>query len=275
MKLFFLIISLFVFNYAEPIASKYGAIPHDSFVHTPDPELDFHLIEGVKEYDFYKSYPLCLHPIKDQGVCGSCYAFSTLLSIRTRYCTKAPTTPDLSEQEIVSCPFGPSNLGGCVGGYLKKTCQHIENLGVHSDPDYPYVQKNNPIPATCERMELVGLDTWTVKFWGCKEYSGEDEMMAAILQDGPIATEIMVYDDFVDHHDDSIYIHIPKENEKGNIHFIVIYGWGEEVVNNSVIKYWLVENSWGDRWGVGGRGKVQKGVNTAEIEKYSLGPKIY
>ena len=67
---------------------------------------------------------------------------------------------------------------------------------------------------------------------------------------------------------------IKKEgkNEKGvkpweyTNHAVVCVGWGEEIINENVVKFWILKNSWGDQWGEKGYFRINRGVNMASVE---------
>ena len=49
-------------------------------------------------------------------------------------------------------------------------------------------------------------------------------------------------------------------------HAVVCVGWGEEYINGQIVKYWILKNSWGIRWGLNGYFKMRRGNNNGGIE---------
>ena len=75
--------------------------------------------------------------VKDQGQCGSCWAFSALAAIESSYLVSSDTTYDLSEQQMVDCVYSRS---GCEGGWMDTTYDYIlaNDRGVQTESNYPY-----------------------------------------------------------------------------------------------------------------------------------------
>ena len=91
---------------------------------------------------------------------------------------------------------------------------------------------------------------------------GDEQIRREIWRWGPVATGIRVYPDFYTFNAaQDIY----KWNNKGpqvGGHAVVILGWGEE----KGVKYWIVRNSWGTKWGDGGYFRMARGINECGIE---------
>ena len=79
--------------------------------------------------------------VKNQGQCGSCWAFSTTAVIESAHKVKYPasTILNLSEQELVSCDRRNS---GCNGGWMTNAFRYVmKNAGLHSEANYPYTAR--------------------------------------------------------------------------------------------------------------------------------------
>jgi C1A family cysteine protease len=77
-------------------------------------------------------------PVKDQGKCGSCWAFSTTGSIESAYWIKNGAEIQLSEQQLVDCTVSYGN-NGCGGGLVEYAYHYIENVPLETEAQYPYV----------------------------------------------------------------------------------------------------------------------------------------
>jgi len=88
-----------------------------------------------------------------------------------------------------------------------------------------------------------------------------------IYQFGPNLSGFIIYSDFMDNYDGkSIYMGPAKDSEPQGGHAIRVVGWGEEMVNNEVVPYWWIANSWGENWGLGGYFKMKMGIKECELE---------
>ncbi len=77
-----------------------------------------------------------MNPVRDQGDCGSCYAFAAVAVIEGRYAIKKGSKVQLSEQQIVDC--SPEDFG-CDGGLPSKSMNYIKSAGGSmSRASYPY-----------------------------------------------------------------------------------------------------------------------------------------
>ena len=79
-----------------------------------------------------------VNPVKDQGQCGSCWAFSTIGAVEGGWFVKSGTLLSLSEQELVDCDINDGNMG-CNGGNMDLAMAWIQQNGVQSEASYPYV----------------------------------------------------------------------------------------------------------------------------------------
>jgi cathepsin C len=100
-------------------------------------------------------------------------------------------------------------------------------------------------------------------------------MMKEIYENGPIIVainatpELYYYSKGIFHSDvkktEGVFEKGVKPWESTN-HAIVCVGWGEETVNEEIIKYWILKNSWGENWGENGYFKLKKGIDMASVE---------
>eukprot|EP00794_Sanderia_malayensis_P005978 gene5978-6674_t len=209
-------------------------------------------------------------PVRNQGKCGSCYAFSSMgmLEARMRILTANKQKPILSTQNIVSC----SNYSqGCEGGFPYLIAgKYTEDFGSIAEDCYPYIaldSKCAPSKPQCSRQ--FGSNYYYVGgfYGGCNE----ELMKVELVKNGPVSISFMVYKDFF-HYKSGIYYHTGLD-EKFNPfeitnHAVLLVGYGVDEVSNE--KYWIVKNSWGPKWGEQGYFRIKRGVDECAIESIAV-----
>jgi cathepsin B len=89
-------------------------------------------------FDARTEWPGCVHDIRDQAQCGSCWAFGASEALSDRFCiaSKGSVNVVLSPEDLVEC--NSTNMG-CDGGYLGMAWRYLQNTGIVSDACDPYV----------------------------------------------------------------------------------------------------------------------------------------
>jgi cathepsin B len=190
-------------------------------------------------FDSRTQWPKCVGAIRNQGDCGSCWAFSATEVLADRICidTNAATTVVLSPQWLVSCDT--TNMG-CGGGYLEAAWEYMEKHGVPVDSCDPYSSGDNDESGSCS----ANCSTF-YKAKNAESYDTPAAIQAAILAGGPVQTAFTVYQDFMSYKS-GVYVH--KSGAELGGHAVKIIGWGVQGKTN----YWIVANSWGTDWGLNG-----------------------
>lgn len=179
-------------------------------------------------------------PIKDQGYCGSCWAFAAVGAMESKILLTGGDADDLSEQFVVSCDN--YNMG-CDGGYMGYVYDFLTYIGTTDEACFLYTSGDAGVVPDCgdrctdweDRIER--LSGWTAVRAPLHPRKGVTNIIGA-LQSGPIAATFTVYDDFR-YYDEGIYQHSWGDALGG--HAIDIVGYGEE----EGIGYWICKNSWG------------------------------
>ena len=211
-------------------------------------ELGVSNTELPEEFDSRVNWPTCIHPIRNQLHCGSCWAHGASEVLSDRLCIASEGKVDviLSPQDLVSCDFLDK---GCNGGSLLFSSIYLKFYGVVTDECKPYTSGNGTV-AACDYYN----DKCTVEGVEYKKYKASsfymirsiNELKEDILNHGPIETGFYVYDDFMNYKS-GVYKRTKGSVLKGG-HAVKIIGWGKE----DDTEYWIVANSWGPEWGENG-----------------------
>jgi len=219
-------------------------------------------------FDSRTQWPDCIGAIRDQGHCGSCWAFGAVEALSDRICigSQGKVKVDLAAQDPTSCDT--SNYG-CDGGNLSPVWKYMLNTGVVSEPCYPYEMGTCKHPGCselptpkCNRTCHNGAVFTSDKLHAATAYSiprNITAIAAEIYARGPVEAAFTVYQDF-NNYQSGVYHHVTGSAEGG--HAIKIIGWGTE----DSTPYWLVANSWNTDWGMDGFFKIRRGSNECGIE---------
>ena len=205
--------------------------------------------------------------IRDQGTCGSCWAFASTAALEaaTIIKDKTPGTDlDLSEQVAVSC----SGEGSCDGGYLID--DFFVTSGLPLESCYPYTGGNGSCSNACANWQndayKISNYTWVVPY-GSQQSA--DLLKNALNSYGPVVVTMAVYSDFM-YYSSGIYSHVTGYLEA--YHAILLVGYDD--VNGCFI----VKNSWGNGWGENGYFRIAYSEMTDAVDfgyealAYSINP---
>jgi len=175
--------------------------------------------------------------VKNQGQCGSCWAFSAIGTIEGQHAKQTGNLVSLSEQNLVDC----STVNyGCGGGWPDKAMQYVVKNGIDTEASYPY----EAVDDTCEyNVSDVGANITGVVDIPSKNMS---DLYHAIGLIGPISIAIDVEDDFQFYHS-GIY-ESTECNDESLDHAVLAVGYSSF---NST-PFIIVKNSWGTDWGMDG-----------------------
>lgn len=275
------------------ITNLLGALKDDYYKKLPTVTHELELIESLPEnFDPRDKWPNCptLNEIRDQGSCGSCWAFGAVEAMTDRYCIYSNGTKHFhfSAEDLLSCC--PICGLGCNGGIPTLAWEYWKHFGLVSGGNYNSSQGCRPYEiAPCEhhvpgdRMPCSG-DTKTPKCYRTcrdgystpykqdKQYAkhiysirgGEDHIKAELFKNGPVEGAFTVYADLLSYKS-GVYKHVAGNALGG--HAIKIMGWGVENDN----KYWLIANSWNSDWGDNGFFKIARGEDECGIESSIIG----
>lgn len=245
--------------------------------------------ELPEHFDARDKWGPLIHPVADQGDCGSSWSVSTtaISSDRLAIISEGRINSTLSSQQLLSC--NQHRQKGCEGGYLDRAWWYIRKLGVVGDHCYPYVSGQSREPGHClipkrDYTNRQGLrcpsgsqDSTAFKMTPpYKVSSREEDIQTELMTNGPVQATFVVHEDFF-MYAGGVYQHSDLAAQKGassvaeGYHSVRVLGWGVDHSTGKPIKYWLCANSWGTQWGEDGYFKVLRGENHCEIESFVIG----
>ena len=201
--------------------------------------------------------------VKDQGSCGSCWAFSTMANLEGLYALQKGVVKTFSEQQLVDCDTTDS---GCNGGLMEYAFAWLKkNGGFNTDTDYPYKGVKQACKSDSSKyvdMKVTGYKqlTSSESNWNCVS---EDKIKDLLYSTGPLAVALNANP--LQTYSSGILDLTSTQCPTSSInHAVTMVGYG----NASSKDYWLVKNSWGKSWGESGYFRIRRGNGTCGINCY-------
>jgi cathepsin B len=240
-----------------------------------------------RTFDARKKWRHCktIGEVRDQGHCGSCWAFGTSSAFADRLCvaTDGDFNQLLSAEEITfcchSCGFG------CNGGNPFKAWKYFSTHGLVTGGNYksgegcepyrvPPCPRNDDGKSSCAGKPMEKNHRCTRMCYGDQDIDYNDDhrytrdyyrltygsIQKDVLNYGPIEASFDVYDDFPNYKS-GVYQKTDNATYLGG-HAVKLIGWGVE----EGTPYWLMVNSWNAQWGDNGLFKIRRGTNECGID---------
>lgn len=208
--------------------------------------VDYRLARGV------------VSPVKDQGQCGSCWAFSSAESLEGQLGLNGHLT-NVSTQNFVDCV---SQDYGCSGGWMDDALAYAEKVGVESEKKYPYVAVSqdcqaNVSDATIRPTVYVNIP------------KSDDALRWALLTFGPVSIALDATDNFQSYSSSDYIFNDDTCDASMPDHALLLTGYNDEE------HYWIVKNSWNTDWGRNGYIYINNTLpNVCGISSYAVAPYI-
>jgi len=183
-------------------------------------------------------------PVKNQGGCGSCWAFGTSGAVESMWAISSGKLLSLSEQQLVDCA-GPFGNAGCNGGLPSQAFEYIKATGgIELGDDYRYTGRDgacrfNPAKVAAKVTGEVNITE-----------GAENDLFDAITNKGPVAIAFQVAGDFQSYRSG---VYDSKRCKSGPMdvnHAVLAVGYNTDAASGK--PYWIVKNSWGTSFGIQG-----------------------
>ena len=218
-----------------------------------------------REVDWRKTNYLT--PVKNQGLCGSCWAFSSTSALETFLKKNKLKVNRLSEQELVDC--SKENYG-CNGGLMDLAFDYcIENNGLHSDENYPYNARDNKCLEGCQIGDKSCTTFDKVIGSGCFSYKYTSpysiDSLKESVKKNPVSIAINANTPVFRFYSEGIVEDLNDNIPDQINHAVLLVGYSYDKKG----LYWIIQNSWGKDWGDNGfikiRSKEGSGILSCQI----------
>lgn len=215
-------------------------------------------------------------PVRNQGQCGACYAFSSLGLVESLYKQKFNVDINLSEQEVLTC----SQNSACSGGLIDNALEFVRDSGVHLETAIPYtasatscLNMTDTVAKATAAMATSTSKLTAIRVANIKEVGNYSLVsLLTALQTSPVGLAIYVNNSLYAYKSGLYSASNCSGLQKGQLnHAVLAVGYsltGDSTTNNK--PYVLIKNSWGTSWGEAGYFKleislVDAGLGTCNI----------
>jgi len=213
-----------------------------------------------------------LSPPRRQRACGNCYLIASIAMLEARIHMQYGRKFPLSIQYINDCNHYAQ---GCNGGFAYEVLRFAQEFWAPPESCKSFYASQGVCAGHCEISKLAEVVTVDKPYYvgGFFGKTTELLLMEELYNNGPVVVSFEPKPSFT-YYKGGIYTPLEdtvQQEFNGDAqwmkvdHSVLLYGWGEE----KGVKYWLIQNSWGEGWGENGNFRIVRGQNVLGIE--SLG----
>merc|ERR1719265_514575 len=184
--------------------------------------------------------------VKNQGQCGSCWAFSTTGSVEGAQYLKNGTMKTYSEQDLVDCSTSYGNQG-CNGGLMDQGFDYVKAHGLASETAYPYTAQDGSCKSKTRDQ--------TIKDGDYTDITSESSLRSAVGTVGPVSVAVCAANSAWQLYTGGV---LKASNCCSQLdHGVLAVAYDSNT--------WTIKNSWGTSWGESGYIRFQYGKNTCHL----------
>jgi len=208
----------------------------------------------------------CITPIKNQGTCGSCWAFSATGALEAQKCFKTKVATTFSEQNLMDCAGSTYGNYGCNGGNMNGAFSYVvNNKGLSSEAGYSYL---GYVQSTCNYKLAYNSTSCKGNNWVT---ASESALQTAVAQNGPVSIAVDASQASFHSYSSGVYKSTACSSSNLN-HGVLVVGYG--ALNG--VQYWLIKNSWGTGWGINGYMYLARNANNmCGVASYAMWPSVW
>lgn len=203
-------------------------------------------------------------PVKNQGHCGSCWAYSTTETIESALFMKTGKLEELAEQQVISCDRFDN---GCNGGDIPSALKYVQQEGgITLESHYPDTSAKSGRTGKCKKSDIsnsVKVTSWRFAIPECTAENctqqPESDLMAQLHKHGPLG--ICVNAESWSDYNGGIMTGPCPGGWSDLDHCVQLVGYD----NTHSTPYWKVRNSWTSNWGENGYIRLAMGGNVCGV----------
>ncbi|KAJ8710519.1 hypothetical protein PYW08_009034 [Mythimna loreyi] len=201
-------------------------------------------------------------PVKNQGHCGSCWAFCTTAAVEGALArVNGDRLLDLSEQSLVDCAWG-FHAAGCKGGFMAGAMQYVTTYGISTEEQYGIYTATD---GYCRMQNATNV--YNIRGFAQVTPRNPNALKVALYKYGPVTVGIRISGNFL-HYSSGVF-YDTECGYGGGGHCVTVVGYG---VREDGEEYWIIKNSWGEIWGEDGYVLMSTRDNNCLILDYAHYP---